>query len=68
MEENVNFFTLPYWYKLDVRHYIDIMHVEKNICDSLILTFQNIKGKTKDECLFRLGCDEYTRGIGTMRS
>jgi len=24
------------------------MHVEKNVCDSIIGTFLNIKGKTKD--------------------
>ncbi|XP_020204470.1 uncharacterized protein LOC109789845 [Cajanus cajan] len=42
------FFNLPYWCKLDVRHCIDVMHVEKNVCDSLIGTLLNIKGKTKD--------------------
>jgi len=25
------------------------MHVEKNVCDSIIGTLLNIKGKTKDE-------------------
>jgi len=42
------FFYLPYWSDLDVRHCIDVMHVEKNVCDSLIGTLLNIKGKTKD--------------------
>ena len=42
------FFELPYWSKLDVRHCIHVMHVEKNICDSIIGTLLNIKGKTKD--------------------
>jgi len=42
------FFDLPYWYDLHVRHCIDVMHVEKNVCDSLIDTLLNIKGKTKD--------------------
>ena len=42
------FFELPYWLKLNVRHCIDIMHVEKNICDSIIGILLNIKGKTKD--------------------
>ena len=41
------FFKLLYWSKLDVRHCIDIMHVEKNICDSIIGTLLNIKGKTR---------------------
>ena len=46
------FFYLPYWCHLDVRHCLDVMHVEKNVCDSLIGTLLNIKGKTKDglEC------------------
>ncbi|KAK7395527.1 hypothetical protein VNO78_16086 [Psophocarpus tetragonolobus] len=42
------FFYLNYWCYLDVRHFIDVMHVEKNVCDSLIGTLLNIKGKTKD--------------------
>ena len=29
------------------------MHVEKNVCDSLIGTLLNIKGKTKDGLKFR---------------
>ena len=48
------FFDLPYWCKLDVRHCIDVMHVEKNVCDSLIGTLLNIKGKTKDTLNARL--------------
>ncbi|XP_028215128.1 uncharacterized protein LOC114397232 [Glycine soja] len=42
------FFDLPYWSDHHVRHCIDVMHVEKNVCDSLIGTLLNIKGKTKD--------------------
>jgi len=41
-------FKLPYWSKIDVRHCIDVMHVKKNVCDSIIRTLLNIKGKTKD--------------------
>ena len=48
MEKRSIFFDLPYWSNLDVRHCIDVMHMEKNVCDSLIGTFLNIKGKTKD--------------------
>ena len=43
------FFDLPYWKDLLVRHNLDVMHIEKNVCDSLIGTFLNIPGKTKDE-------------------
>ena len=42
------FFDLPYWCKLDVRHCINVIHVEKNVFDSLIGTLLNIKGKMKD--------------------
>jgi hypothetical protein len=42
------FFDLPYLCNLDVRHCIDVMHVEKNVCDSVIGTLLNIPGKTKD--------------------
>ncbi|CAM8947720.1 unnamed protein product [Rhodiola kirilowii] len=48
------FFDLPYWHTLDVRHCIDVMHVEKNICDSLIGNLLNIPGKTKDGLKARL--------------
>ncbi|XP_062010496.1 uncharacterized protein LOC133726869 [Rosa rugosa] len=33
---------------LPVRHCLDVMHIEKNVCDSLIGTLLNIPGKTKD--------------------
>jgi len=34
------------------------MHVEKNVCDSLIETLLNIKGKTKDGMKCRQGLVE----------
>ncbi|XP_031095106.1 uncharacterized protein LOC115999392 [Ipomoea triloba] len=42
------FWDLPYWEHLFVRYCLDVMHVEKNICDSIIGTLLNIPGKTKD--------------------
>ena len=42
------FWDLPYWEHLEVHHCIDVMHVEKNVCDSLIDLLLNISGKTKD--------------------
>jgi hypothetical protein len=42
------FWELPYWNDLDVRHSIDVMHVEKNVCESLLETFLNTYGKTRD--------------------
>ncbi|XP_052730492.1 uncharacterized protein LOC128195840 [Vigna angularis] len=52
------FFDLPYWRMLDVRHCIDVMHVEKNVCDSIIGTLLNIQGKTKDGMKSRLNLVE----------
>jgi len=48
------FFDLLYWSKLEVGHYIDVMHVEKSVCDSVIDTFLNINGKMKDDLKARL--------------
>ena len=42
------FFELEYWSKLKLRHNIDVMHVEKNVCDNIVGTLLNIEGKTKD--------------------
>jgi len=39
---------LPYWKDLAVRHSIDVMHVTKNVCGSLLGTLLNTKGKSKD--------------------
>ncbi|XP_056691937.1 uncharacterized protein [Spinacia oleracea] len=41
-------FSLPYWKNLYVRHFLDVMHIEKNICESLIGTLLNVPGKSKD--------------------
>ncbi|XP_042449045.1 uncharacterized protein LOC122033970 [Zingiber officinale] len=48
------FFNLPYWKYLHVRHCLDVMHIEKNVFESLINTLMNIKGKTKDNVAARL--------------
>ncbi|XXG46959.1 hypothetical protein AAC387_Pa02g1683 [Persea americana] len=42
------FFKLPYWEHLLIRHNLDVMHIEKNICDNIVGTLLNIEGKTKD--------------------
>jgi len=41
-------FYLPYWSDLDVIHCIDVMNVEKTMCDSVINMLLNNQGKTKD--------------------
>ncbi|WVZ00727.1 hypothetical protein V8G54_026796 [Vigna mungo] len=48
------FFDLPYWKSLYVRHFLDVMHIEKNIFDSVIGTLLNVPGKSKDDIKARL--------------
>ncbi|XP_074358028.1 uncharacterized protein LOC141697518 [Apium graveolens] len=48
------FFKLEYWKFHHVRHCLDVMHVEKNVCDSLIGTLLNMKSKSKDSEASRL--------------
>ncbi|KAI5335864.1 hypothetical protein L3X38_025998 [Prunus dulcis] len=48
------FFELPYWSKLKLRHNLDVMHVEKNVLDTLVGTILDIEGKTKDTIKARL--------------
>jgi hypothetical protein len=50
----VSLWKLPYWKNLKLRHNLDIMHIEKNICKNLIGTILNIPGKTKDTVKARL--------------
>ncbi|XP_024171963.1 uncharacterized protein LOC112177965 [Rosa chinensis] len=44
------FFDLEYWKSLYVRHCLDVMHIKKNICESLIGTLLNMPSKTKECC------------------
>ena len=37
-----------------LRHNLDVMHIEKNICESILGTLLNIIGKTKDNANSRL--------------
>ena len=48
------FFELEYWQHLLLRHNLDVMHIEKNICDSIIGTLLNIPGKNKDSISARM--------------
>ncbi|XP_031097902.1 uncharacterized protein LOC116002032 isoform X2 [Ipomoea triloba] len=43
------FWDLPYWEHLSIRHCLDVLDVEKNICESIVGTLLNIQGKTKDD-------------------
>ena len=42
------FFQLPYWEHNKLRHNLDVMHIEKNVCDNVIFTLLNDKVKRKD--------------------
>ncbi|KAH7838791.1 hypothetical protein Vadar_031230 [Vaccinium darrowii] len=39
---------LPYFESLLIRHFLDVMHIEKNICESIYGTMLSIDGKNKD--------------------
>ncbi|XP_074291434.1 uncharacterized protein LOC141618227 [Silene latifolia] len=42
------FEQLPYWRDLSIRHCLDVMHIEKNVCDNIINTLLNVPNKSKD--------------------
>ena len=42
------FYELPYWAKIELKHNLDVMHIEKNICDSLLRTLMGDPHKSKD--------------------
>jgi hypothetical protein len=41
-----------------VHHAIDVMHVEKNVCEALVSTLLDIPGKTKDTLNARMGLEQ----------
>ncbi|KAK6794922.1 hypothetical protein RDI58_008375 [Solanum bulbocastanum] len=55
------FFELPYWATKKLRHNLDVMHIEKNICDNLLGTLLDILEKSKDHINSRY--DLYEIGI-----
>jgi hypothetical protein len=42
------FWDLPYWKYLHTPHSLDLMHITKNVCESLVATIINRPEKTKD--------------------
>jgi hypothetical protein len=42
------FWELSYWKDLDIRHLIYLIHIEKNVWESLLGTLLNMDGKTRD--------------------
>lgn len=53
-KKNSIFFNLPYQQYNLLRHNLDVMHIEKNVCDNLIGTLLNLDGKSKDNLKSRL--------------
>ncbi len=47
-KHSIFFKYLPYWQDLEIRHSIDVMHLEKNVFDSTLGTLLDITSKTKD--------------------
>jgi hypothetical protein len=45
---------LPYWQFLKLPHNLDVMHIEKNICDALLGIILGLDGKNKDTVNARL--------------
>jgi len=48
------FFELPYWKTNLLLHNLDVMHIEKNMCENIFNTVMDVKGKTKDNIKARL--------------
>ncbi|XP_039117900.1 uncharacterized protein LOC120253690 [Dioscorea cayenensis subsp. rotundata] len=48
------FFELPYWEYNLLRHNLNVMLIEKNICENIVGTVLNVDGKSKDNLKSRL--------------
>jgi len=57
-EEEFFFFELPYWSSLLIRHDLDVMHIEKNICESILGTLLQLEGKSNDSKRARLDMED----------
>jgi hypothetical protein len=51
-------FSLPYWDSNLLRHNLDIMHIEKNVCENIYGTLLGIDGKSKDNLKARMDLQE----------
>jgi hypothetical protein len=47
-KQSIFFMYLPYWKDLQTCHNIDLMHITKNVFDSIIGTLLDMPRKTKD--------------------
>ena len=48
------FFELEYWRYFYIQQNLDVMHTEKNVCESIVGTLLNVPGKTRDGIKSRL--------------
>ncbi|XP_021730420.1 uncharacterized protein LOC110697345 [Chenopodium quinoa] len=53
------FWKLEYWKEHDIRHCLDVMHIEKNVCDVVVGTIMGIHGKTKNGKSARLDLEAW---------
>lgn len=51
-------YNLDYWKDIPVRHNLDVMHIEKNVCEILLAMMLNTSGKTKDDINARKDLEE----------
>ena len=56
--KKIIFWELPYWQTNLIHHNLDVIHIEKNILDSIIGTLLDIQGKMKDHVKARLDLQE----------
>ena len=54
----VSLYDLPYWSKLKLQYNLDVMHIQKNICENILSTLLNILKKTKDIVAARLDLED----------
>ena len=52
---------MPYWKDLLLPHNLDVMHIEKNICENILWTLLKVEGKTKDTINARLDLHDMNR-------
>ena len=53
------FWDLPYWSLNLIQHYLDVMHIEKNVFDNVFNTVMEVEGKIKDTSKYREELNEY---------
>ena len=68
LEEEEYFFELPYWSSLLIRHNLDVMHNEKNICESILGTLLELESKCKDGEKARLDMEHLRIRRGKCKS